>query len=66
MLNEAIFALHEGVGTVNPSTSLKLGANHPMGPLKLADFIGLETLLSIMRVLHEELGDENTAPPRYW
>ena len=59
LLNEAIVALHEGVGTVESiDTGLKLGANHPMGPLELADFVGLETLLSIMQVFHAELGDK--------
>jgi 3-hydroxybutyryl-CoA dehydrogenase len=59
LLNEAIVALHEGVGTVESiDTGMKLGANHPMGPLELADFVGLETLLSIMRVFHAELGDK--------
>jgi 3-hydroxybutyryl-CoA dehydrogenase len=59
LLNEAIVALHEGVGTVESiDTGLKLGANHPMGPLELADFVGLETLLSIMKVFHAELGDK--------
>jgi 3-hydroxybutyryl-CoA dehydrogenase len=59
LLNEAIVALHEGVGTVESiDAGLKLGANHPMGPLELADFVGLETLLSIMNVFHAELGDK--------
>jgi 3-hydroxybutyryl-CoA dehydrogenase len=59
MLNEAIFALHEGTGTVESiDAGMKLGANHPMGPLELADFVGLETLLSVMRVLHEGLGED--------
>ncbi len=58
MLNEAIFALFEGVGTVEAiDTVMKLGMNHPMGPLELADFIGLDTLASILDVLHEGLGD---------
>ncbi len=58
MLNEAIFALHEGVGTVaSIDAGMKLGANHPMGPLELADFIGLDTLLAIMRVLNAGFGD---------
>ncbi len=58
MLNEAIFALFEGVGTVQAiDTVMKLGMNHPMGPLELADFIGLDTLASILDVLHEGLGD---------
>ena len=58
MLNEAIFALFEGVGTVDSiDTVMKLGMNHPMGPLELADFIGLDTLASILDVLYEGLGD---------
>lgn len=58
MINEAIYALHEGVGTKEDiDTGMKLGTNHPMGPLELADFIGLDTCLSIMNVLHEGLGD---------
>ena len=58
MLNEAIFALGEGVGSVlDIDAGLKLGANHPMGPLTLADFVGLDTLLSIMRVMQEATGD---------
>jgi 3-hydroxybutyryl-CoA dehydrogenase len=58
MINEAVFALHEGVGTKEDiDTGMKLGTNHPMGPLELADFIGLDTCLSIMEVLHEGLGD---------
>ena len=61
MLNEAIQALMEGVGDVRATAEgMKLGANHPMGPLELSDFVGLDTLLSVMRVLHEGLGD-----PRY-
>ena len=63
MINEAVYALHEGVGTVTSiDTALKLGANHPMGPLELADFIGLDTCLSIMQVLHEGLGDSKYRP----
>ncbi len=58
MLNEAVYTLYEGVGSVDAiDTSLKLGANHPMGPLELADFIGLDTCLAIMQVLYEGLGD---------
>jgi 3-hydroxybutyryl-CoA dehydrogenase len=58
MLNEAIFALFEGVGTVEAiDTVMKLGMNHPMGPLELSDFIGLDTLASILDVLHDGLGD---------
>ncbi|MCB1375961.1 MAG: 3-hydroxybutyryl-CoA dehydrogenase, partial [Rhodobacteraceae bacterium] len=56
MINEAVYALYEGVGSVaSIDISLKLGANHPMGPLELADFIGLDTCLAIMNVLHEGL-----------
>ena len=63
MLNEAIYALMEGVGDVaSIDAGLKLGANHPMGPLELADFVGLDTLLSVMRVLHEGLGDPKYRP----
>ncbi|PIR21971.1 MAG: 3-hydroxybutyryl-CoA dehydrogenase [Deltaproteobacteria bacterium CG11_big_fil_rev_8_21_14_0_20_45_16] len=58
MINEAIFALYEGVGCKEAiDTGMKLGTNHPMGPLELADFIGLDTCLAIMEVLHEGLGD---------
>ncbi len=63
MLNEAIFALGEGVGSViDIDTGLKLGANHPMGPLTLADFVGLDTLLSIMKVMQEATGDPKYRP----
>ncbi|MEM9839080.1 MAG: 3-hydroxybutyryl-CoA dehydrogenase [Pseudomonadota bacterium] len=63
MINEAIFALYEGVGTVEAiDTGMKLGANHPMGPLALADFIGLDTCLSIMQVLYEGLADSKYRP----
>ena len=63
MLNEAIFALGEGVGSVaDIDAGLKLGANHPMGPLTLADFVGLDTLLSIMRVMQEATGDPKYRP----
>jgi 3-hydroxybutyryl-CoA dehydrogenase len=63
MLNEAIFALGEGVGTVTSiDAGLKLGANHPMGPLELSDFVGLDTLLSVMRVLYEGFGDPKYRP----
>ncbi len=58
MINEAIFALGEGVGSVvDIDAGMKLGANHPMGPLTLADFIGLDTLLAVMRVMHDGFGD---------
>ena len=63
MINEAVYTLYEGVGTVQSiDTSLKLGANHPMGPLELADFIGLDTCLAIMNVLHEGLADTKYRP----
>lgn len=63
MINEAAFALQEGVGDVRAiDLSLKLGANHPMGPLELADLIGLDTCLAIMNVLHEGLGDPKYRP----
>jgi 3-hydroxybutyryl-CoA dehydrogenase len=63
MINEAIFALHEGVGDIaSIDAGMKLGANHPMGPLELADFVGLDTLLSVMRVLHAGLGDDKYRP----
>ena len=63
MINEAVFALYEGVGTVDSiDKAMKLGANHPMGPLQLADFIGLDTCLSIMQVLYDGLGDSKYRP----
>lgn len=63
MVNEAIYTLYEGVGNVESiDTALKLGANHPMGPLQLADFIGLDTCLAIMQVLYEGLGDSKYRP----
>ena len=63
MINEAIYTLYEGVGSVEAiDTSLKLGANHRMGPLELADFIGLDTCLAIMNVLHEGLADTKYRP----
>ena len=63
MLNEAIYTLYEGVGMVDAiDTDLKLGANHPMGPLELGDFIGLDTVLSIMNVLYEGLADSKYRP----
>ncbi len=63
MINEAVYALYEGVGTVSGiDTALRLGANHPMGPLELADFIGLDTCLSIMQVLYEGLSDSKYRP----
>jgi 3-hydroxybutyryl-CoA dehydrogenase len=63
MINEAIYTLYEGVGTVaGIDTAMRLGANHPMGPLQLADFIGLDTCLSIMQVLHDGLADTKYRP----
>ena len=63
MINEAIYALYEGVGSVESiDTGMKLGANHPMGPLQLADFIGLDTCLSIMQVLYDGLADSKYRP----
>jgi 3-hydroxybutyryl-CoA dehydrogenase len=63
MINEAIYTLYEGVGSVEAiDTAMKLGANHPMGPLALADFIGLDTVLSVMQVLHEGLADTKYRP----
>ena len=63
MINEAIFTLYEGVGTVEAIDSgMRLGANHPMGPLELADFIGLDTCLAIMQVLYEGLSDSKYRP----
>jgi 3-hydroxybutyryl-CoA dehydrogenase len=63
MINEAVYTLYEGVGTVESiDNAMKLGANHPMGPLELADFIGLDTCLSIMQVLYEGLADSKYRP----
>ena len=63
MINEAIYTLYEGVGSVSAiDAAMKLGANHPMGPLELADFIGLDTCLSIMTVLYEGLADSKYRP----
>lgn len=63
MINEAVYTLYEGVGNVlSIDSSMKLGANHPMGPLELADFIGLDTCLAIMNVLHEGLADTKYRP----
>ncbi len=63
MINEAVYTLYEGVGSVKAiDTSMKLGANHPMGPLELADFIGLDTCLAIMNVLHDGLADTKYRP----
>ena len=63
MINEAVYTLYEGVGSVDAiDTAMKLGAHHPMGPLELADFIGLDTCLSVMQVLHEGLADSKYRP----
>jgi 3-hydroxybutyryl-CoA dehydrogenase len=63
MVNEAVYTLYEGVGSVEAiDTAMKLGANHPMGPLELADFIGLDTCLAIMQVLHDGLADSKYRP----
>ena len=63
MINEAVYTLYEGVGSVEPiDTAMKLGTNHPMGPLELADFIGLDTCLAIMQVLYEGLADTKYRP----
>ena len=63
MINEACFALHEGVGDVaSIDAGMKLGCNHPMGPLELADFIGLDTCLSVMEVLHRGMGESKYRP----
>jgi 3-hydroxybutyryl-CoA dehydrogenase len=63
MINEAIYTLYEGVGSVESiDTAMRLGARHPMGPLELADFIGLDTVLSVMQVLHEGLADSKYRP----
>jgi len=63
MINEAIYTLYEGVGSVEAiDTAMRLGANHPMGPLQLADFIGLDTCLAIMQVLHDGLADSKYRP----
>ena len=67
MINEAIYTLYEGVGNVEGiDTAMRLGAHHPMGPLELADFIGLDTCLSVMQVLHEGLADSNTGRACCW
>ena len=63
MINEAVYTLYEGVGTVeNIDKAMRLGANHPMGPLQLADFIGLDTCLAVMHVLYEGLADSKYRP----
>ena len=63
MINEAVYALYEGVGNVESiDTAMRLGANHPMGPLELADFIGLDICLSVMQVLYDGLADSKYRP----
>ena len=63
MINEAVYTLYEGVGSVESiDTAMRLGANHPMGPLQLADFIGLDVCLAIMNVLHDGLADTKYRP----
>ena len=63
MINEAVYALYEGVGSVeNIDTAMRLGTQHPMGPLELADFIGLDTCLGVMMTLHEGLSDTKYRP----
>ena len=63
MINEAVYTLYEGVGSVEAiDASMRLGAHHPMGPLELADFIGLDTCLSVMQVLHDGLADTKYRP----
>ena len=63
MINEAVYTLYEGVGTVSAiDLALRLGAQHPLGPLQLADFIGLDTVLSVMQVLYEGLADSKYRP----
>jgi 3-hydroxybutyryl-CoA dehydrogenase len=63
MINEAIYTLYEGVGSVDSiDTAMRLGANHPMGPLELADFIGLDVCLSVMQVLYDGLADSKYRP----
>jgi 3-hydroxybutyryl-CoA dehydrogenase len=63
MINEAIYTLYEGVGSVESiDTAMRLGANHPMGPLQLADFIGLDTVLSVMQLLHDGMADPKYRP----
>ena len=67
MINEAVYTLYEGVGTVEAiDKAMRLGANHPMGPLELADFIGLDTCLSVMQVLYEGLANSKYRPARCW
>ena len=65
MINEAVYTLYEGVGSVDSiDTAMRLGAHHPMGPLELADFIGLDVCNGVMVVLHEGLGEERFKPPQ--
>jgi len=67
MINEAVYTLYEGVGNVEAiDQAMRLGANHRMGPLQLADFIGLDTCLSIMQVLYDGLADSKYRPARFW
>lgn len=62
-VNEAIFTLYEGIGTIEDiDKTMKLGTNVPMGPLQLADFVGLDTLLSVLKVLHNDFGDSKYRP----
>ena len=63
MINEAIYTLHEGIGDIAAiDSAMKLGANHPMGPLQLADFIGLDTCLAVMQVLYRGVSDSKYRP----
>ena len=63
MINEAVYTLYEGIGSVDSTdTAMKLGANHPMGPLELADFIGLAVCLAVMQVLYHGLADSKYRP----
>ena len=62
MVNEAIFLLQEGVAKEDVDAAMKLGTNQPMGPLELADFVGLDTLLYILRLLHTEIGEDKYRP----
>lgn len=63
MINEAIYTVHEGIGSIEDvDTSIKLGLNHPMGPLTLCDFVGLDTILHVLEIMHHDLGDPKYAP----
>ena len=62
MINEAIFLVQEGVAAIDIDNAMKLGTNHPMGPLTLADFVGLDTLLYILQLFHRELGEDKYRP----